>query len=147
MSASVALAADTFTGGGASPRLPAATGGDRLSDISGFVGRNGEDSLLPRFRIPIRMDPFGDRWEPGGQPAVASQAGGPTVPSSSAGGRRLTAILIADERRVAVIDDATVRVGDVLRDGARVSAILPDWVMLVAKNGGWRKLTLTNRGQ
>jgi hypothetical protein len=57
----------------------------------------------------------------------------------------LTAILIADDRRVAVIDDATVSVGDVLSDGSRVSSIQPNRVFVVEKNGRWRTLTLANR--
>jgi hypothetical protein len=55
----------------------------------------------------------------------------------------LTAILISDQRRVAVIDEATVGVGDVLRDGARISAIQADRVWVVQKNGQWRMLTLS----
>ena len=59
----------------------------------------------------------------------------------------MTAILIADERRVAVIDEATFKVGDVLRDGARVSAIQADRVWVVEKDGRWQMLTLTARGR
>lgn len=100
-----------------------------------------------RFRRNVRTDPFETRQVAIAQPDVAPQSGAPTVPSSSANGRRLTAILVADERRVAVVDDAAVSVGSVLRDGARVAAIQPDRVFVVEKNGRWRTLTLTNRGQ
>jgi hypothetical protein len=46
-----------------------------------------------------------------------------------------------------VIDESTVTVGDVLRDGARVSAIQPDRVWVVDKDGRWQMLTLTARGR
>lgn len=59
----------------------------------------------------------------------------------------LTAILVSDDRRVAVIDDAAVSVGDVLPDGARVSAIQPSKVFVVDSKGRFHTLTLTNRGQ
>ena len=59
----------------------------------------------------------------------------------------LTAILVSDDRRVAVIDDAAVSVGDVLPDGARVSAIQPSKVFVVDNKGRFHTLTLTNRGQ
>lgn len=156
MSASVALAAERLAS--ATPRAATASGVNRgaLSDVSSFVGRVGHDSPLPKFRMPVRVDPF-DRYresfdrdrESSDQVAVASPTGTPTVPSSSAaaGGRRLTAILVADQRRVAVIDDTAVSVGDLLRDGARVSAIQLDRVFVVETNGRWRTLTLTNRGQ
>jgi len=72
--------------------------------------------------------------------SVASPRGTPTV--SSGRTRQLTAILVADNRPVAVIDDEVVSVGDVLRDGARVSRIQADRVFLVEKNGKWRTLTL-----
>lgn len=149
-SASVALAAERLT---AAPQRPVSVIGApsaSLGDVSSFVSRVGPEAMLPKFQMPIRVDPF-DRYGRSSsyQSAVASEAGIPTVRLSSAatGGRRLTAILVADERRVAVIDEATVSVGDVLRDGARVSAIQPDRVFLVEKNGRWRTLTLTNRGQ
>jgi hypothetical protein len=95
--------------------------------------------------MSVWNDPFGRRAVVGPEPSVASGASTPTVSSGSVGSRGLTAILISDERRVAVIDDATVGIGDVLRDGARVSAIQPDRVWLVGKNGRWRMLTLSNR--
>jgi hypothetical protein len=54
---------------------------------------------------------------------------------------------VSDDRQVAVIDDEAVRVGDVLPDGARVSAIQPNKVFVVDSKGRWQTLTLTNRGQ
>jgi len=149
VSASVALAAERLTS--VPRRAPSAgvAGSASFGDISSFVSRVGHDSMMPKFQIPVRVDPFNRFRGSSDQSAVASEAGVPTLPSSSAaaGGRRLTAILVADERRVAVIDDMAVGVGDVLRDGARVSAIQPDRVFVVEKNGRWRTLTLTNRGQ
>jgi hypothetical protein len=94
--------------------------------------------------MSVWNDPFGRSGAVAPEPSVASGASTPTL-SSSAGNHALTAILISDERRVAVIDEATVRVGDVLRDGARVSAIQADRVWVVEKNGQWRMLTLSNR--
>ena len=78
--------------------------------------------------------------------AVARTANTPTVRAANEG-RQLTAVLIADERRVAVIDDTVVRVGDVLRDGSRVSAIQPTGVWIIEKNGTWRLLTLSRGGR
>lgn len=46
-----------------------------------------------------------------------------------------------------MIDEATVKVGDVLRDGARVAAIQTDRVWVVEKDGRWQMLTLTIRGR
>ena len=115
-------------------------------DIGNFVARGAPDSVSSGFYQSVTVDPF-EKGRTSVEPSgVASAATVPTVPSSSAGGTRLTAILVADDRRVAVIDDATVSVGDVLPDGARVSAIQPDRVWVVDRNGRWRMLTLTNRG-
>lgn len=110
------------------------------------MGHYVGDSIAPGFHQTLTVDPFERRptiVEPSG---VAFEPAAPTVPSSPVPGSRLTAILVADDRRVAVIDDATVSVGDVLPDGARVSAIQPDRVWIVDANGRWRMLTLTNRG-
>jgi hypothetical protein len=78
--------------------------------------------------------------------AVAPPANAPTVRPADAG-RRLTALLIADDRRVAVVDDSLVSVGDLLRDGSRVSAIQPDGVWIIEKSGKWRLLTLSRAGR
>lgn len=109
------------------------------------------DSALPGFRQSIAVDPFDGRSGGAAETTVASGSAIPTVPPAPTarpqGGRQLTAILIADERRVAVIDESSVTVGDVLRDGARVSAIQPDRVWVVEKDGRWQMLTLTTRGR
>lgn len=122
------------------------SGASDIPDIGAFAARGSSDSVLTGFHASVTVDPLDSQPIGAEQSGVASAATGSTVPSSSAGGRRLTAILVADERRVAVIDDATVSVGDVLPDGARVSAIQPDRVWVVEKDGRWRMLTLTNRG-
>src|SRR5207247_2965191 len=100
---------------------------------------------LPHLHTTMWNHPCGHRVYADPQRSVASATRRPTVPSSSAG-HGLTAILVSDQRRVAVIDDATVGIGDVLRDGARVSAIQPDRVWVVDKSGRWRMLTLMDRG-
>ena len=144
VSASVALAAERIAAPPA--RTAASVAGDAdVADITSFVVPATTDSILPRFHMTVTVDPFDSRWFAGERSAVASAYAVPTVPTASAA-PRLTAILIADERRVAVVDDAMVSVGDVLRDGARVSAIQPDRVFVVEKSGRWRTLTLTNRG-
>jgi hypothetical protein len=102
--------------------------------------------MVPPFRIPVRTDPF-DGQVVRDLPAVASGRSSPTVRTSDGRSRVLTAILVSDDRRVAVIDDQAVRVGDVLPDGARVSAIQPNRVFVVDSKGRWQTLTLTNRGQ
>jgi hypothetical protein len=145
----IAVAAERLSSS-AAPAAPAAarSGGLGGSDISGFIARPGFDSMVPAFRMTVRIDPFG----PGASsaiPAVASGAGTRTVrPSATnSSGRVLTAILVANDRRVAVIDDAAVGVGDVLSDGTRVSAIQPSKVFLVDTKGRFHTLVLTNRGQ
>jgi hypothetical protein len=125
----------------------AARGSAVGNDISGFVAPPVFDSMIPPFRMPLRRDPFatGASRE---ESAVASSLDSRTVRTSSAsGGHVLSAILVANDRRVAVVDDEAVGVGDVLSDGARVSAIQPDRVLVVDSRGRWQTLTLTNRGQ
>ena len=116
------------------------------ADISGFVAPLVFDSLVPPFRIPVRTDPFG-RTIADYAPAVAPGRTPSTVRTSGGRSRVLTAILVSDDRQVAVIDDEAVRVGDVLPDGARVSAIQPNKLFVVDSKGRWQTLTLTNRGQ
>jgi hypothetical protein len=143
VAALVALAADRLAAApaGSAPQLGA------QADVAAFVTPLPADARVSGYAPTIPVDPF-DRERPlFVESGVASAPAVPTVPSASARGRRLTAILVADERRVAVIDDATVTIGDVLRDGARVSAIQPDRVWVVEKDGRWRMLTLTARGQ
>lgn len=149
LSVAIAVAAERLT---SSPQ-PAIAGGTRGAglagtDISDLVAPIGFDSMVPAFRMPVRIDPFGAGTRVG-ESAVAYMPGSRTVRTSSAngGGRVLTAILVSDDRRVAVIDDAAVSVGDVLPDGARVSAIQPSKVFVVDSKGRFQTLTLTNRGQ
>jgi hypothetical protein len=140
----IAVAAERLSSTPAAPAVPAR---DPLgTDISDFVGPLGFDSMVPPFRIPVSGDPFGRR---SGMttPAVASGRTPSTVRTSAGGAHVLTAILVADDRRVAVIDDEAVRVGDVLPDGARVTAIQPNRVFVVDSKGRFQTLTLTNRGQ
>ncbi len=143
-SATVALAADRLAA--PSRNVAAGASAGTAGDVASFVARLRPDSLRPHFQLTIPVDPFDDRRFSSYAEPVARQTGTPTVPTVAVG-RALTAILIADERRVAVIDEASVRVGDVLRDGARVAAIHPDRVWVVEKDGRWRMLTLTDRGQ
>jgi len=145
-SASVALAAERLVAAPARLTASGASENGGLPDIGNFVARTWGDPVPSGLHAYLPVDPFDSRPTSVEQSGVASQADVPTVPSSIATGPRLTAILVAAERRVAVIDDATVSVGDVLPDGARVSAIQPDRVWVVEKDGRWRMLTLTNRG-
>lgn len=146
-SAAIALAASRLSA--ASERRPA--GGISASpEISPFIAPAGAAPAVPTFSQTVAVDPFDPDAGKPAQAGVASGEPTPTVRSASgtlSSERRLTAILIADERRVAVIDETTVSVGDVLRDGSQVSAIQPDRVWVVEKNGRWQVLTLTTRGR
>ena len=145
----IALAADRLS---AAPERDTVGAPTASPEISPFVAPLRRDSALPSFRQTVAVDPFERRGGRVVEADVASGEASPTVRTAptarpQGGGRQLTAILIADERRVAVIDDATVRVGDVLRDGARVSAIQADRVWVVERDGRWQMLTLTARGR
>jgi len=144
----IAVAAERLATEPRGPNVGAAgAAGMTGTDISGFVAPIGFDSMVPPFRMPVRIDPF-ESGTRSGEFAVAYSTGPRTVRTSSAnGGHVLTAILVSDDRRVAVIDDAAVSVGDVLPDGARVSAIQPSKVFVVDSKGRFHTLTLTNRGQ
>ena len=143
LAAAIGVAAERLTSPPPGPGIPSR---DPLgADISSYVAPLGFDSLVPPFRIPVRADPFDRRAAD--IPAVASGRTPPTVRTSAGRSRVLTAILVSDDRQVAVIDDEVVRVGDVLPDGARVSAIQPNKVFVVDSKGRWQTLTLTNRGQ
>lgn len=126
--------------------MPAGRASARVEDISGFADPARWETARMAARAPVEGDPF---RAPARQAVVASASETPTVRSSSgtARGRVLSAILVADDRRVAVIDDEVVGTGDVLPDGARVSAIQPDRVFLVDNQGRWHTLTLISRGQ
>ena len=144
----IAVAAERLTREPRGPNAGAAgAAGLTGTDISGFVAPLGFDSMVPPFRMPVRIDPL-ESGTRSNELAVAYPTGPRTVRTSSeSGGHVLTAILVSDDRRVAVIDEAAVSVGDVLSDGARVSAIQPSKVFVVDSKGRFHTLTLTNRGQ
>ena len=144
-SALLALAAERLRPRAMTSRGPAAAATMSALDVGEFLRPARADTPFGRFHPVIQPDPFVSAVARA-QESIASGSAGPTVPTTPAPGTRLTAILVADDRRVAVIDDAAVSVGDVLRDGARVSAIQPDRVYVVEKDGRWRMLTLLNRG-
>jgi hypothetical protein len=142
-SASLALVAERI----AIPGKTATQGGLDVGGLAGieqYVSRVPSDSVPLTSYASISLDPFDSHAAFIPRLSVASRRPTPTVPSSRAD--RLSAILVADNRRIAVIDDATVTVGDVLGDGTRVSSIQPDRVWLVERTGRWRMLTLGNRG-
>lgn len=123
-------------------RITPATGA--FGDMARFVARPTVDSAMTSPTIDIETDPLTTTAELESNSAVAPARDTPTVSASVE--RKLTAVLIADERRVAVIDDAAVAIGTVLRDGSRVAAIQPNGVWLVDRNGRWRMLTLSRSG-
>jgi hypothetical protein len=135
IAAVVALAADRLAraGAGAGAVRPTA------EDLARFVVPVTADPVATRPRVSVGADPFESAAD------VAAAIDSANVASSVAPRTRprLTAILTADNSRVAVIDDATVAVGDHLRDGSRVTAIHADRVWLVARDGQWRVLSLT----
>jgi hypothetical protein len=143
-SASVALAADRLAAAPARPFSRVAPAGS-VADIGSFISPVQPAGDGSRFAWSLDFDPFDREGAATAQFDVASVPSGPTVPTTTARSR-LTAILIADDRAIAVIDEVTVSVGDVLRDGARVASIKPDRVSIVEKSGRWRTLTLPNRG-
>jgi hypothetical protein len=148
LSVAIAVAAERLAREPRGPNAGAAgAAGLTGTDISGFVAPLGFDSMVPPFRMPVRIDPL-ESGTRSSEFAVAYATGPRTVGTSSANaGHVLTAILVSDDRRVAVIDEAAVSVGDVLSDGARVSAIQPSKVFVVDTKGRFHTLTLTNREQ
>ena len=145
----IALAADRLA---AAPKPgPVGASPSASPEIAPFVTPQAGDSALPRFGQIVPVDPFERRGGRTSGHTVALGATTPTLPSAPTAppqrGRRLTAVLIADERRVAGIDEAALKVGDVLRDGARVSATQADRVSVVEKDGRWQMLTLTTGGR
>lgn len=136
----VALAADRYARAGSRPA--AGKRGVTADDLSRFVVPVVPESAPARLALSIPGDPLATSAF--AVPAEARDIGGALArPARS----RLTAILVADNSRVAVIDDATVAVGDYLADGSRVSAIQPDHVVLVDRNGQIRLLNLTSSRQ
>lgn len=136
----VALAADRYSIGPAGSAISPRTA-EGLGDAAAFFGAASQGASLSRQDVPLRVDPFrtGDAADEGN--SVASSRNSSTV-SAGADARRLTAILVANDKPIAVVNDEVVGVGDVLRDGARVSRIQSDRVFLVEKDGKWRTLTL-----
>ena len=140
----IALAAERLTAGaGAAGRVRVTAS----PDVAAFVLPVNGDSTVRHAPVVLASDPFGRGRRAADDAGVAYGATAPTVPTAQPRGPRLTAILVADERRVAVIDEETVTVGAMLRDGARVAAILPDRVWISERDGRKHMLTLTTRGQ
>jgi hypothetical protein len=140
LAAVVGLAADRYSIGPAGSTISPRTAAG-LGDAAAYFGTSTQEALLSRQEVPLRLDPFrtGDASDAGN--SVAYSPNSSTV-NAGAAVRRLTAILVANDKPVAVVNDEVVGVGDVLRDGARVSRIQSDRVFLVEKNGKWRTLTL-----
>ena len=144
LSAAIALAVDRLA---TSPVGASDARSDAGADVAPFMTPLAADSSRTQVAIHIPVDPFGRTELRVDHSSVASSPRAGTVSSTSIAGQRLTAILIADERRIAVIDDVTVKVGDTLRDGARVAAIQADRVWVSDRTGRMRMLTLTTKGQ
>lgn len=102
----------------------ASFGYDQLSEHDPF---EGEPSYMP-IADP---EPAPSRVE-----APVPQRARPTV----------TAILITGDQKVAVIDNALVRIGSILPDGARVVGIERDHVQIVSRDGGRMSLRLNQGG-
>jgi hypothetical protein len=139
LSVGIALAADRLA---TSPVDAPDTAGKAGGQVAPFMTPVSTAAIPSRSAIAVPADPFGRTGTADEQSTVAPAAPTGTVSSTSRAGR-LTAILIADERRIAVIDETTVKVGDTLRDGARVASIQADRVWLSDRNGRMRMLTLS----
>ena len=136
------MAADRFAGPGGRTASAARRGG--AEDIGRFVTPFAAEADTAALAVAVGIDPF----EPGTAPVPVFDAESPSVSQPAEPVKqRLTAILVADNRRMAVIDDATVGVGDVLRDGSRVSSIQTNRVWLVERSGQFRMLSLNPQGQ
>jgi hypothetical protein len=133
LAATVALAVDRYSAGLA----PSGRNVAALGDVAEFLGTS-HAATVSRREVTLRVDPFAGE----GANSVASPRNASTVSGGAGSTRQLTAILVASDRPVAVIDDEVVGVGDLLRDGARVSRIQSDRVFLIEKTGKWRTLTL-----
>jgi hypothetical protein len=145
VAALVALAAERLAGEPAQS-VPLARAANE--DIGGFVTPVRSEGMVPSTGMAVGIDPFGGQSrESQAEYSVVETGPSGAGPARVAAGRRLTAILVADNRRVAVIDDATVGVGDLLRDGSRVSAIQVDRVWVVNRAGQWQMLSLRNQAQ
>lgn len=114
-----------LSGGGGSAMAPIAPHYEAVADPFRTVA-----ALAPRSVAP------------GNSPLPAYDAPTPAPPRRPA----LSAILITDSRRAAVIDEQLVGVGDALADGARVTAVEQNFVIVTARDGSRRQLTLPNGG-
>ncbi|HJQ20323.1 MAG TPA: hypothetical protein VJ867_08255 [Gemmatimonadaceae bacterium] len=128
---------------GSSANVPLTPGVSAFGDLPQYIRRPALDSMVRDLPLNLDRDPLAAAQASVPAPAVAQAANTPTVSPAE---RKLTAVLISDDGRVAVIDDSAVAVGDVLRDGSRVSAIQANGVWLVDRNGRWRMLALTRAG-
>ncbi len=143
LAGSVALAAEFFATGPATPRTSTSATTIASDDIDGFLAPLRHERGLQQFDGLLASDPLADDRAPRDTVRAVARAGGaPTVSPSGRRARRLTAILIADNRPVAVLDEVVVGVGDRLADGARIDAIRSDGVWIVERNGQRRMLTL-----
>jgi len=78
-------------------------------------------------------------------PAVALQSGRPAdQPHVETNAPTVSAVLITQFRRAAVINDVLVDLGGRLADGARLTAVERDHVVLTDANGVRRTLTLSD---
>jgi hypothetical protein len=129
---------------GQTTAMPARQGSAAVlgGDIDRFIAPVQGEQHTPAPEAQLRGDPFGGSQPVRSAPSIAPGASTPTVSAIRSTTRRLSAILIADDSPVAVIDDEVVRIGDVLPDGGRVSAIRSDRVFILEKNGRMRVLTL-----
>jgi hypothetical protein len=138
LSVGIALAADRL----ATSPVDAPGASNAGAQVAPFMTPVSPAATPSRSVIALPADPFGRTGTLDEHATVAPVAPPGTV-SSTSRAARLTAILIADERRIAVIDETTVKVGDTLRDGARVASIQADRVWLSDRNGRMRMLTLS----
>jgi hypothetical protein len=136
------VAADRFAE--ASGRATLAVRHGEAEDISRFVTPFAAESDTTAPAVAVGIDPFDRGATP--IPVLEAESSSASQPAQPAR-QRLTAILLADNRRMAVIDDAAVGVGDVLRDGSRVSSIQTNRVWLVDRTGQFRMLSLNPPGQ
>lgn len=142
LAAAVAVAADRFAGTAGRTASTVRRGG--AEDLGRFVTPFVAAGDTAALAVAVGVDPF----DPGAAPLPTFEAESPSTAQPAQPARqRLTAILAADNRRMAVIDDATVGVGDVLRDGSRVSSIQANRVWLVERSGQFRMLSLNPQGQ
>ena len=136
------MAADRLAGAPARSG-PATRRGVAGEDIARFMAPFGPSQDTAAFAVSVGPDPLD--LAPLDEAPLDTSGTPDSAPRPAR--HRLTAILVADNNRVAVIDDATVGVGDMLRDGSRVTSIQRDRVWLVDRTGQWRMLSLTPQGQ